>query len=141
MKTSPAGIALIERFEGLRLAAYQDQGGVWTIGYGHTAGVTQGQVITRVQAEAFLRADIADAETAVMRLVSVALKPGEFDALVSFTYNVGQGHLGESTLLKLLNAGDYENAASSFASWTLVAGKKSSGLARRRNAEAARFKS
>ena len=141
MKTSPAGIALIERFEGLRLQAYQDGNGVWTIGYGHTSGVVAGQFETQAEAEADLCADLETAEAAVTRLVAVPLTQAQFDALVSFTYNEGQGRLKNSTLLKLLNAGSYALAAAAFGSWDIIAGQHSDGLAARRLAEVALFNS
>ena len=141
MKTSPAGIALIERFEGLKLRSYQDGNGIWTIGYGHTPGVTAGQFETQAKAEADLCCDVGTAEAAVTRLVQVPLSQGQFDGLVSFTYNEGQGRLRDSTLLKLLNAGSYKLAASAFGSWEMIAGKHSDGLETRRLAEVALFDS
>jgi lysozyme len=139
MKTSPAGIALIEKFEGLRLRAYQDGNGVWSIGYGHTSGVTMGRFETKEQAEADLCADIETAEAAVARLVQAPLTQGQFDALVSFAYNEGQGRLRDSTMLKLLNAGSYALAARAFMSWDVIAGKHSASLAERRRAEVVLF--
>lgn len=139
MKTSPAGIALIERFEGLRLRSYQDGNGIWTIGYGHTPGVTSGQFETQAQADADLCVDVDGAEEAVTRLVRVPLSQGQFDGLVSFTYNEGWGRLRDSTLLKLLNAGSYALAAGAFGSWEIIAGKHSDGLETRRIAEVALF--
>jgi lysozyme len=141
MKTSPAGIALIERFEGLKLRAYQDQNGIWTIGYGHTPDVTAGKFETQAQAEADLCADLGTAEAAVTRMATAPLTQGEFDALVSFTYNEGQGRLRDSTLLKLFNAGDSAGAAGAFGSWEIIAGKHSDGLETRRLAEVALFNS
>jgi len=141
MKTSPAGIALIERFEGLRLRSYQDGNGIWTIGYGHTPDVTAGQFETQAQAEADLCGDVGTAEAAVTRLVEMPLTQGQFDGLVSFTYNEGQGRLRDSTLLKLLNAGSYALAAGAFGSWEIIAGKHSDGLETRRLAEVALFDS
>ena len=141
MKTSPAGIALIERFEGLRLRSYQDENGRWTIGYGHTPDVTAGQFETQAHAEADLCGDVGTAEAAVTRLVQVPLTQGQFDGLVSFTYNEGWGRLRDSTLLKLLNAGSYSLAAGAFGSWEMIAGKHSDGLETRRLAEVALFDS
>lgn len=114
---SDHGRRCIENFEGLRLTAYQDQVGVWTIGYGHTAGVRQGQVLTRDQADEFLVGDLAVAESAVCRLVTVPLTANQFDALVSFTFNVGVGALTESTLLRELNTSEYQAAADQFDRW------------------------
>lgn len=135
MKTSPAGIALIERFEGLRLRAYQDGNRIWTIGYGHASGVSAGAFETQAEAEADLCNDLGIAEAAVTRLVTVPLTQGQFDALVSFTYNEGQGRLRDSTLLKLLNNRNYPGAAGAFGSWEQIAGKHSAGLELRRDAE------
>lgn len=149
MKTSQTGIDLIKRFEGLELEAYQDSVGIWTIGYGHTdeAGeprVTPGMRITEQEAEAILRRDLGQYERAVNRLVKVDLNQNEFDALVSFTFNLGAGALGSSTALKRLNAGDRAGAAEALTWWnkiTLADGSKKelAGLTRRRNAEAALF--
>ena len=86
MKTSPKGIALIKEFEGLRLKAYKCPGGVWTIGYGHTAGVKSGMVITEAQAEEYLKADLIVFERYLNGL-GLALNQNQFDALVSFIYN------------------------------------------------------
>jgi len=139
MKTGEKGLALIKHFEGLRLRAYQCSADVWTIGYGHTAGVRPGDVITPEQADAFLRGDVADAERAVGRFVRVPLTQCQFDALVSFTFNLGSGNLRTSTLLRLLNAGDYPGAAGQLLRWVNAGGKRLPGLVRRREAEKALF--
>jgi len=138
MRTSERGLRLIKQHEGLRLNAYLDPVGVWTIGYGHTPA-KRGQVITLEQANRLLIEDAATAERAVLRHVKVPLTQGQFDALVSFVFNLGEGRLKESTLLKKLNAGDYAGAASQFERW--VYGKVSGlnvrlpGLIKRRNDE------
>lgn len=142
MKTSPKGIALIKSAEGLRLKAYPDPGtgGLpWTIGYGSTSGVTKSMVITEAQAEQMLAADLVRFERAVERLVQVPLNQGQFDALVSFTYNVGEGNFTKSTLLRKLNAGDTAGAADQFLRWVNAGGKVLSGLVKRRAAERAMF--
>jgi lysozyme len=141
MKYSQQGLALTENFEGCRLLAYQDQVGRWTIGYGHTAGVQQGQSCTLEQAEALLMADIAWAEAFVNHIVVRILTQGEFDALVDFTFNLGSGNLQSSTLLKLVNEGQFELASKEFEKWDLAGGKVVAGLLRRRQAEEAEFKS
>lgn len=141
MKTSERGLALIREFEGLRLAAYQDAVGVWTIGYGTTRGVKQGQKITAADAESLLRDDLARFESEVMRLVKVPLSQPQFDALVVFTYNLGAKNLGNSTLLRRLNAGDYKGAAGQFERWNKAGGKVLAGLTRRRAAERKLFES
>ena len=142
MKTSTKGIALIKSAEGLRLKAYPDPGtgGLpWTIGYGSTSGVTRNMVITEVQAEQMLAADLVRFERIVERLVRVPLNQGQFDALVSFTYNVGEGNFTKSTLLRKLNAGDSTSAAEQFSRWINAGGKVLPGLVKRRAAERALF--
>ena len=135
MKTSNAGLALIEQFEGLKLKSYQDGAGVWTIGYGHTGAVIPNQYETQEQADADLVSDVTGAETAVLKLVTVPLQQYQFDALVSFTYNEGPGRLKSSTLLSLLNSRNYSLAALQFTRWDIVGGQPSEGLLRRRVAE------
>jgi len=139
MRTSENGLALIRQAEGLRLRAYKCPAGVWTIGYGTTAGVKEGLVITKERAEELLREDVKRFEDQVMRLVKVRLTQGQFDALVSFIYNLGAGNLSNSTLLRLLNAGDYKGAAAQFDRWTKAGGKELAGLVKRRAAERALF--
>ncbi|WP_019099941.1 lysozyme [Chromobacterium haemolyticum] len=140
MKTSDAGIALVKSFEGLKLIAYKCPAGVWTIGYGHTGpDVTPGQVITQAQADALLARDLERFEAGVARLVKVPMTQNQFDALVCFSYNLGLGALQGSTLLRLLNAGDYAGAAAQFPRWNKAGGKELPGLTRRRSAEHALF--
>lgn len=105
MKTGEKGLELIKHFEGLRLWAYQCSAHVWTIGYGHTAGVRPGDEISTEQADDFLQQDIAGSERSVGRYVTVPLKQCQFDALVSFAFNLGSGNLRTSTLLKNSIAG------------------------------------
>jgi lysozyme len=135
MNTSRTGIELIKKFEGCVLKAYKCPAGVWTIGYGHTSGVKEGQIITETQAEDYLRQDIEKFELTVNNLVNVPLNQNQFDALVSFCYNLGAGNLKSSTLLKLLNKRDYIGAAEQFDRWVYAGGKKLSGLVKRRSAE------
>lgn len=134
-----AGLALIESFEGCELKAYQDAGGVWTIGFGHTNGVHEGQVITQSQADVFLEEDVAGAENDVARLVQVVLTPNEFSALVSFEYNTGA--LGDSPGLALINSRDFQPAWDDhFCLYIHDAnGVTLAGLVRRRAAERALF--
>jgi lysozyme len=142
MKTSPRGIALIKSAEGLRLKAYPDPGtgGLpWTIGYGSTSGVTRNMVITEAQAEQMLEEDLVRFERIVERAVRVPVNQGQFDALVSFTYNVGEGNFTKSTLLRKLNAGDAAGASEQFSRWVNAAGKVLPGLVKRRAAECAMF--
>jgi lysozyme len=134
--TSPAGLQLIKDAEGLRLQAYQDTGGVWTIGYGHTGSdVAKGKVVTEAQADRLLVEDVKEAEDIVSRLFPVTTQ-AQFDALVSFTFNLGEGQVGPSTLRKLHNAGDYAGAAAQFARWKFDNGVELAGLVKRRRAEA-----
>jgi len=139
MHTSETGLALIRQFEGLRLLAYKCAAGVWTVGYGSTAGVKPGQSITKERAEELLREDVARFEAHVRRLVRVSITQGQFDALVAFAFNVGHGALERSTLLRLLNDGKYDEAALQFNRWVKGGGKDLPGLVRRRAAERALF--
>jgi len=144
MQTSDKGIALIKEFEGCKLTAYQDSVGVWTIGYGWTQPVDgkpirAGMTIKQETAERLLKTGLVSYESDVSRLVKVGLTQGQFDALVSFTYNLGSRSLSTSTLLLKLNAGDYTGAANEFLRWDKAGGKVLSGLTRRREAERALF--
>lgn len=139
MQYSATGARLTESFEGCKLVAYQDQVGVWTIGYGHTRGVAEGMTCTQEQAEAWLMEDAQEAADAVNRLVQVQLTQSEFDALVDFTFNLGAGALEGSTLLRLLNAGDFAGAAEQFERWDHAGGQVVAGLLRRRQAEETEF--
>ena len=139
MHTSQKGLDLIKSFEGLRLSAYRCPADIPTIGYGTTAGVKMGQTITKERAEELLCEDVKRFETQVLRLVKVPLTQGQFDALTSFVYNLGAGNLSNSTLLRLLNAGDYAGAAAQFERWNKAGGKVLAGLVRRRAAERALF--
>lgn len=139
MKTSQRGIDLIKSFEGCELKAYRDSVGVLTIGYGHTVGVKDGDRITQEQADAILASDLAIYEDGVRSLVRRTMTQGQFDALVSFSFNVGLGALGKSTLLRMLNSGDYAGASQQFARWNKAGGKVLNGLTRRREAERALF--
>ncbi|WP_047238153.1 lysozyme [Chromobacterium subtsugae] len=142
MKISHRGLALIKQFEGIRLSAYQDVVGIWTIGYGHTgADVASGRVITQERADQLLQQDLARFEAGVAKLVSVPLSQSQFDAMVSFSYNLGLGNLQGSRLLRLLNAGDYAGAAGQFPRWNRAGGQVLPGLTRRRLAEQALFQS
>ena len=144
MQTSDKGIALIKEFEGCKLTAYQDSVGVWTIGYGWTQPVDgkpirAGMTIKQETAERMLKTGLVSYESDVSRLVKVGLTQGQFDALVSFTYNLGARSLSTSTLLRKLNAGDYAGAADEFLRWNKAGGKVLNGLSRRREAERALF--
>lgn len=140
MKTSPAGRALIRKFEGCVLRAYLCPAGVWTIGVGHTRGVKQGDQCSQQQADLWLTQDLQDAEAAVSSVVRKPLTQSQFDALVSFTFNLGAKALSESTLLILLNTGRYDQAADQFSRWVNAGGKRLQGLVDRRAAEADMFR-
>lgn len=150
MRLSDVGLAHLKSFEGLRLEAYPDPGSAdglpITIGYGSTrtmggAAWMIGDRITEAEAAQLLRRDAAVAEAAVNRLVQVPLTQAQYDALVSFAFNVGAGAFESSTLLRLLNAGDYAGAATQFDRWVHNDGKKLAGLVRRRAAEREMFES
>ena len=132
MKTSPKGIALIKEFEGLRLKAYLCPGGVWTIGYGHTAGVKPGMVISEAQAEEYLKADLISFERFLNGL-GLALNQNQFDALISLIYNIGIGNFQKSTLLRKarINAND-NSIMDEFLRWVYSKGRVLPGLQRRR---------
>lgn len=133
-----AGIELIKSFEGLRLKAYPDPatgGEPWTIGVGHTGGVRPGDVITEARAEQLLRQDVGRFEKAVNKLAPRTTQ-NQFDAMVSLAFNVGEGNLAKSSVIRKHNAGDFAGAAQSFALWNKAAGKVMAGLTRRRAAEA-----
>lgn len=139
MNISDNGLAFIKSYEGLRLKAYQDSVGIWTIGYGHTNGVKEGDVITEEQATEFLRDDVGFAEQCIAMSVDVPLTQNEYDALVSFVFNVGCGAFRKSTLLTRLKAGDYDACATEFLRWSKAGGKEVAGLARRRLGESRLF--
>ncbi|MEG2347239.1 MAG: lysozyme [Cetobacterium sp.] len=141
MRISQRGIDLIKSFEGLYLEAYKCPAGVWTIGWGTTKGVTPGMKITKEKAEELLRGDLVKFEAAVERNVKVPINQNMFDSLVSFTYNLGEGNLKSSTLLKKLNAKDYYGTSQEFQRWNKAGGKVLNGLIRRREAERDLFNS
>jgi lysozyme len=137
---SVKGLALTEQFEGCRLTAYQDQVGVWTIGYGHTGlDVKPGMTVTSAQAEALLAQDVLSAAACVNNVVVVKITQEEFDALVDFVFNLGVGAFSGSTMLRKLNAGDFTGAAAQFDLWDRAGGAIVAGLLRRREAEAELF--
>ena len=139
MNYSKNGLHLTENFEGLRLTAYPDpatHGDPWTIGYGHTgAEVHQGMTITQEQAEEFLMQDVQKAVQTVNSKVHTDLTQNEFDALVSFVYNLGVGAFQRSTLLKLLKSGNKTAASGEFPKWSMAGGKEVPGILKRRHAE------
>ena len=135
MKTSLQGISLIRDREGCRLAAYLDSVGVPTIGCGHTAGVVMGATISQQEADAMLAEDLKWSEAAVNEGVKAPLEQNQFDALVSFVFNVGRGAFLNSTLLRMLNAGRMDEAASQFDRWHIPP-----EITSRRNGEREQFR-
>lgn len=135
MKTSENGIKIIKRFEGCKLESYKCPSGIQTIGYGHTKGVKQGDKCTQEQALEFLKQDIEVCERAIAKLVTVQLNQNQFDALVSFTYNLGITNFKSSTMLKYINAKQFIMASNEFPRWVYSNGKKLKGLEKRRKAE------
>lgn len=137
-KIGQAGLALIKQFEGCRLAAYQCSAGVWTIGYGHTAGVHKGMKITQAQAEEYLKHDVAKFEKYVNNPSYVPftdkLNQNQFDALVSFAFNLGQGNVKKLCTGRVMN-----QIPSAMQQYCKAAGKTLPGLQRRRKAEAALY--
>lgn len=141
MNCDEAGIDFIKSFEGLKLSPYQDQKGIWTIGWGHTEGVTsKTPSITESQAQLILEEDIEEPEEAVTRMVRIQLTQNEFNALVSFTFNEGVTKFMKSTLLSMLNNGDKAGAGKQFDRWIYYEGEDgkmytSPGLQMRREKE------
>lgn len=137
---SESGLNLIKHFEGFSPKVYLDAAGLPTIGYGHL--IKTGEVFTTLdleEAEILLKEDVAIAERAVSKLVHVPLTANQFDALVSFSFNLGSGALQRSSLRQKLNRGEYMSAAFEFPRWVWAGGKKLPGLVRRRHAELAHY--
>jgi lysozyme len=154
VKTSSIGLDLIKHFESCKLAAYPDPktgGAPWTVGWGATgSGIGPGTVWTQEQADARLLEDVGQRETMVNNAVTVPLTQGQFDAVVSIVFNVGAGSKYKdgiirlksgqpSTLLRMLNARDYDGCAEQFMRWVSPGSNVENGLRRRRTAERARF--
>ncbi len=143
MRTSEKGIEFIKFSEsagGPLLKAYPDSGGVWTIGYGHTKGVKKGDQITAFMADEYLKDDLRDSERAVEQYVTSSINQNQFDALVSFTFNLGPGNLKSSTLLKRVNADPNDpDIALQFQRWVYCNGVVLKGLVKRREREAAMY--
>jgi lysozyme len=139
MKTSEKGLGLIKHFEGLRLKSYLCPGRIRTVGYGTTRidghPVLEGLTITKAQAEEYLANDVVQFEDIIKVLVRIPLNQNQFDALVSFTYNLGGSALESSTLLRKLNRKEYTLAANEFLKWIRAGGKELPGLIARRAAE------
>jgi GH24 family phage-related lysozyme (muramidase) len=135
MEISQRGIALIKEFEGCKLEAYKCSANVTTIGYGHTGSVHMGDYITQAEADELLRADLKKFVDGVNAAVLCYITQNQFDALVSWSFNVGLGAMKSSTLLKMINAGSADAAGSQLLRWDKVNGKVVAGLTRRRLAE------
>ena len=134
-KISENGINLIKSFEGLRLSAYKCSAGVLTIGYGHTGNVKPFDVVSEKQAEDILKNDLIKFEKVINDSVCVELNQNQFDALVSFVFNIGATAFKKSTMLKFLNANHFPLAAGQFDRWVYIKGEKSNGLINRRKKE------
>lgn len=141
MLMSSAGLKALAKEEGEVLEAYQDSGGVWTVGVGHTGSehAFPGSKISKKKSQELLKQDVKDAEEAVNRLVKVPLTQLQADSLISLVFNIGQGAFARSTLLKLLNQGDYYGAADQFLVWRKAGGRVLRGLEKRRARERAMF--
>ncbi|MBM3071479.1 lysozyme [Enterobacter sp. RHBSTW-00994] len=136
--TGEKGVQLICQFEGLKLERYRDAVGLWTIGYGHLILKEEMEKLTKIttgEAKSILRNDLKRTEDGVKRLLTHSATQNQFDALISFAFNLGVGNLKKSTLLKKFNSGDMEGAALQFKSWNKAGGKVLAGLTRRREAE------
>ena len=132
---SKYGLELLKQFEGCKLEAYRDSGGLLTIGFGHIRNVKSGDKITQAQAEDLLREDLARYTECVNKSVLVPINQNQFDALTSFSYNLGCGALKTSTLLRILNQLRYIEAADQFLRWNRVGSRVVQGLVNRREAE------
>lgn len=141
MKISDAGLALIRRFEGCKLEAYQDSAGIWSIGFGHTLGVCRGDRCTQEQADAKLMEDSHRAENCLDKCVTAELTQGEYDGLCALIYNIGCGAFRGSTLLRYINDGRMDDAAEQFQRWNHAGGRTIDGLTARRKAEREMFES
>jgi lysozyme len=139
MNISQEGISLIKKFEGCELEAYKCAAGVWTIGYGHTKDVKEGDSILKEDAESMLVHELQKYCNDVDIAVKVDLKQNEFDALVSWTYNLGLTNLNSSTMLKVLNEGKHNEVPAQMKRWNKASGQVKQGLVRRREAEALMF--
>ena len=141
MNISKNGIALIKRFEGCKLTAYQDIVGVWTIGFGFTRGVRAGDTMTMAECEHRLEDELRQYEAAVLSATNDKVTQNQFDALVSLAWNIGVAGMRGSSIIKFHNAGNYKAAAAAFALWNRAGGKVVQGLVNRRAAEAALYAS
>jgi len=139
MHISKEGIELIKNFEGCELKSYQDSVGVWTIGFGHTKDVKEGDEINQEHAEFMLTEEMPEYEGYINNMVKVPLEQNQFDALCSWVYNLGPTNLKNSTLLTVLNQERYKEVPQEIKRWNKAGGVVLNGLVRRREAEALLF--
>jgi len=139
MQISQEGLALIKKFEGCELEAYKCPAGVWTIGYGHTKDVKEGDKINKDEANYLLQEEMIEFESYIDDMVEVELNQSQYDALCAWVYNLGPSNLGSSELLKVLNEGKYEEVPQQIKRWNKANGEVLTGLIRRREAEALLF--
>ena len=139
LEYSGTGLAFTEGFEGCKLTSYQDSGGIWTIGYGHIAGISPDMNCTQEQADLWLKEDTQSSVDTVNRLVDIQLNQEEFDALVDFVFNLGAGSFASSSMLKYINSNKLDLAALEFQKWDHCGGKVVQGLLNRRIAEQKEF--
>ena len=139
MNISQEGLSLIKKFKGCELEAYKCAAGVWTIGYGSTKGVKEGDSINQEDADKLLMAEMKEYEGYINNMVEVNLEQNQFDSLVSWVFNLGPSNLKNSTLLKVLNSKDYQGVPAQIRRWNKANGKVLEGLERRRLAESLLF--
>jgi lysozyme len=139
MEISKEGLSLIKKFEGCELEAYKCAAGVWTIGYGSTKGVKEGDTITQEEADELLLHEMEEYEGYINDMVTVDLKQNQFDALVSWVFNLGSSNLSSSTLLNRLNNKMWDDVPNQIKRWNKAGGQVLQGLVRRREAEALLF--
>ena len=139
LQISQEGLALIKKFEGCELEAYKCPAGVWTIGYGHTKDVKEGDKINKDEADYLLQEEMIEYESYIDDMVEVDLNQSQYDSLCAWVYNLGPSNLGSSTMLKVLNEGKYAEVPQQIKRWNKANGEVLTGLIRRREAEALLF--
>ena len=139
MNVSLEGLTLIKHFEGCELEAYLCPADVWTIGYGHTKDVKEGDTTTKEEADYLLQKEMIEYESYIDDMVDVELNQNQYDSLCAWVYNLGPSNLGSSTLLKVLNEGKYDEVPEQIKRWNKANGKVLAGLVKRREAEALLF--
>ena len=139
MQISQEGLALIKKFEGCELEAYKCPAGVWTIGYGHTKDVKEGDKINKDEANYLLQEEMIEYESYINDMVDVDLNQSQYDSMCAWVYNLGPSNLGSSTMLRVLNEGKYDEVPQQMKRWNKANGEVLTGLIRRREAEALLF--